>query len=136
MDRVPVSAETCTVLGYKVKTRDPEWAGLDLDRADLLQQSTLMLAICGPNDAPPDLHLSVPWCHPDDRARGEEPDGCYYRVRPRMEPGKKWAGKKVKAVAFERWAGKWFLAIEYVPPTDTTPVSLPARHTPAPDEPL
>lgn len=114
MERVPVSPETCTVLGYRVKASDPRWAGLDLDKADLIMQSTLMLCVCGPDDAPIDAHLRAPWWHPDDGPAPDPPE-MYFRVRPRMQAGKKWEGRKVKFVAFERFSGKWGLAIEFEP---------------------
>lgn len=117
MERVRVSPETVTVLGYRCKPDDVRWTGLDFAKADLRTQSSLFLMLCGKDDAPPDLHLSVPWWHPDD---GEHPDPpeMYWRVRPRMEPGKRWKGKKVKTVAFERWSGEWWIAFEYVRPAN------------------
>lgn len=114
--RVPVSPETITVLGYRVKATSPAWTGLDLVNAEPRTQSTLWLAVAGQDEAPPDIHLDVPWCHPDDRARGAPADDCRYRVRPRMTPGKRWKGRLVKSVAFERWQGKWFIAIETADP--------------------
>jgi hypothetical protein len=47
---------------------------------------------------------------------GTEEDwtGCYYRVRPRMEAGKKWKGRKVIAVDFERVSGAWRIALTVV----------------------
>lgn len=112
MIRVPVAPETVTVLGNKVKAADASWLGLDLDKAEPRVQASVLMMMLGPNDAPLDIHLNVPWCHPDDRADGMDDDDCTYRVRPRMQPGKKWKGKLVKSVAFERWDGKWFIAIE------------------------
>lgn len=110
--RVPVAPETITVLGYRVKADDPRWLGLNLAKAEPRMQASLMLAIAG-DEAPEDIHLSVPWCHPDDRANGMDDDACRYRVRPRMKSGKRWKGRKVVSVAFERWNGKWFIAIGY-----------------------
>jgi hypothetical protein len=102
------------VLGNKVKATDPMWAGLDLNRADLLCQSSLAIACFGPDGAPPDMHLSVPWCHPEDQTGSPDDFDCWYRVRPRMEVGKKWKGKRVAGVCFELYGGKWFLAIETI----------------------
>lgn len=113
MERFPVSPETVTVLGYKVKATDPMWTGLDLANAEPRQQASIMLAMVGADEAPPDIHLNVPWMHPEDRARDPGDDGCRYRVRPRMEPGKKWKGRKVKSVAFERYSGQWFIAVDF-----------------------
>jgi hypothetical protein len=116
MERVLVSPETVTVLGYKVKAGRPIWEGLFMDRAEPATQSTLMLAVCGPHEAPLDIHLRVPWCHPEDRdGTDNDWNDCIYRVRPRMEVGKKWKGKMVKSVAFERWDGKWWIAYEVGP---------------------
>ena len=109
MIRLPVSPETCTVNGNRVKATDASWAGLDLANAEPRVQNTLALAVAGQDAAPPDIHLTVPWRHPED---GGDFD-CRYRVRPKMEAGKKWRGQKVRSVAFERWDGKWFLAIEF-----------------------
>lgn len=108
--RVPVSPATTTVLGYRVKATSPMWAGLDLSKAEPRMQTTLELAFFGA-DAVTDIHLDVPWCHPEDQARGGE--WVKYRVRPRMEAGKRWRGKVVKSVAFERWNGEWAIAVEF-----------------------
>lgn len=107
--RVPVSPKTVTVLGYRVKKDDPMWSGLDLINAEPRMQSTLMLAVAGTADAPQDIHLNVPWKHPDDADYSDE---CRYRVRPRMEIGKRWKKKRVTNVSFERWDGVWYIAIE------------------------
>jgi hypothetical protein len=101
--RLPVEPATCTVLGYKPKgADDPLWAGLELSRAELREWA--------------DYHLAVPWEHPEDQeAFGDDPsDWAIYRVRPRMEPGKKWKGKKVNAVAFVRDADAWWIDVEFV----------------------
>lgn len=113
MIRVPVSHETVTVLGSRVKANSPAWTGLDLANAEPRVQSSLMLTVIGPGEAPLDIHLNVPWCHPDDRTGSPDDFDCRYRVRPRMEAGKRWKGKKVVAVAFERWDGKWWIAVEF-----------------------
>lgn len=109
--RVRVSPETCTVLGSKVKETDPRWTGLDLSRAAVLTQSNLMRWIAG-SDAPYDLHLNVPWWHPMDGIPPDPPD-MWYRVRAKMEPGKKWKGRKIKSVAFEKSNGDWWIAIDF-----------------------
>ena len=110
VERIKVSPKSVTVLGDKPKGEDdPLWAGLDLARAEPRTQSTVMLAICG-EDAPEDIHLAVPWGHPEE--------DCIYRVRPRMEVGKKWKGRTVESVAFERWDGEWFIAIAMATPTE------------------
>lgn len=106
-----ISPETVTVLGRNVKATDAAWLGLDLDGADLLIQATIMWVIIGSDAAPVDLHLRAPWWHPDDGPRPDPPE-MYYRVRPRMKVGKRWRGDMVKSVAFERWDGKWRLAVE------------------------
>lgn len=115
---LPVAPETVTVLGYRVKPADPMWTGLDLDRAELRTQSTLMAVMVGPKAAPYDLHLNVPWIHPDDVANGMawEDDECWYRVRPRMEPGQKWHRKMVANVAIRRddsHAPPWVIEVTY-----------------------
>lgn len=115
MTRLPVSPETCTVNGYRVKPTDTSWTGLDLANAEPRTQSTMMLAVVGSDDAPPDIHLNVPWCHPEDRANGAPADDCIYRVRPRMKVGRRWKGDVVRSLSFERWSGSWFLALEFAP---------------------
>lgn len=89
MTRRVVSPSTCTVLGHNVRADSPMWAGLKLNspNVELRNQSTIMRAIVG-QEAPDDLHLNVPWIHPEDEARGLQWDGhCFYRVRPIIEPG-------------------------------------------------
>ncbi len=98
IETFPVAPDTVTVLGYHAKPTDPMWLGLDFSRAELRSRASIMLLMCG-WDAPIDLHLNVPWCHPDDQPYGWEEDGCWYRVRPRPEIGKRWRGKLVKSVA-------------------------------------
>lgn len=114
--RYPVAPETVTILGYAPRTaRDARWAGLRWNGTEELRtQSTLMLWVYGP-DAPSDLHLNVSWRHPDDDLTDEDAD-CKYRVRPRMQPGKRWKGRKVKAVSIERDATltpPWVICVEY-----------------------
>jgi hypothetical protein len=101
--RLPVEPATCTVLGHKPKgTDDPLWAGLDLTRAELREWTY-------------DPHLGVPWLHPDDQKRYDHPDfWAIYRVRPRMEQGKRWKNKMVKAVNFVRDADAWWIDVEFV----------------------
>src|SRR3954462_4776661 len=94
---VPVAPDTVTVLGSYWTERTRAWAGLDFKRAELLTQSTLMRYVCGA-EAPYDLHLNVPFMHPDDQASGHD-EWLQYRVRPRAEPGKRWQGRLVKSVA-------------------------------------
>lgn len=85
-----LTPHNCTVLGNRVTAKSPAWRGLLFDhpRCEIRTQSTLMLAVVG-DDAPYDLHLNVPFLHPDDAARGQEweEDEIFYRVRPIWEPG-------------------------------------------------
>lgn len=48
-----------------------------------------MDAVVGRDKAPLDVHLDVPWIHPEDEAAGRtwENDQVLYRVRPRIEVG-------------------------------------------------
>jgi hypothetical protein len=110
IQRIPVTADNTTVLGHRVKATSPMWAGLDFDGAEPRQQNSAILAIAGPHEGL-DVHLSVPFLHPEDKARGMKHDGCMYRVRPRAQVGKKFGGRKVTAVAFEKWNGRWCIAI-------------------------
>jgi hypothetical protein len=109
IERLHVSPETVTVLGYKVKPNDARWAGLDFSDVEVLHQSTLMMAIAG-KEAPIDLHLSVRWNHPEDTKAGID-SGCRYRVRPQAEVGKKHNGRRIEMVGFELIDGKWYVAI-------------------------
>lgn len=81
--RLPITPGTVEVLGSRWTNRTYAWAGLRFHEAVLREQSTLMLMLCG-KDAPPDHHLDVPFCHPDDEP--SEPADTVYRVRPR-DPG-------------------------------------------------
>lgn len=74
-----------TVLGDRWGAKSP-WVGLDFTVAKPRTQSSLMLCIAG-GDAPRDIHLDVPFLHPEDAARGMEWDGTVYRVRPQWEAG-------------------------------------------------
>ncbi len=76
---LPVLPDTVTVLGHRVTASCPMWRGLDWSDAILREQNTLALAFFGAK-APPDHHLDVAWCHPEDR-----PSGIRYRVRPRRK---------------------------------------------------
>lgn len=113
MIRFRLSPRTATVLGSRVKETDARWTGLDLKRAELRAQSSLMRFVCGDLDAPPDLHLSVPWCHPDDQTGDPEDFDSRYRVRPMAEPGRRWLGRMVKSVAFERYGDDWIIAVDF-----------------------
>lgn len=74
-----------TVLGDRWGAKSP-WDGLDFTRAVPRTQSTMMRFIAGAA-APRDIHLDVPFLHPQDAANGMAWDGCVYRVRPQWEPG-------------------------------------------------
>lgn len=86
---MPVTPETVTVLGYRVKATDPAWTGLNWSDVVEREKSTLMVFVCGGADnAPDDHHLSVAWMHPNDQAAGyaNDPDiWVRYRVRPRRK---------------------------------------------------
>lgn len=118
---LPVTPMTCAVLGSKAKSvDDPLWAGLLFDHpaAQVRTQSTLMVWVCGPDKAPFDLHLNVPWVHPTDAARGMawEDDRCMYRVRPKIETGRKWRGRSVSDVKIERddtYSPPWVIRFQY-----------------------
>ena len=92
---ISIDHTNVTVLGSKWRASAP-WAGLDFKRAELREQSTLGVFLFGKN-APPDHHLRVPWCHPDDQPEGWA-DDCWYRVRP--------ASKRHR---FVKRRGKWWL---------------------------
>jgi hypothetical protein len=99
---IAVDISTCTVNGSSYSKPSAAWDGLDLNLAEVREQSTLMLAITG-KDAPPDHHLDVPWMHPEDRPKmADDPDAwCFYRVRPRY---------RYRRFRFVKIAGQWFLA--------------------------
>lgn len=106
---LPVSPETCRVNGYLCKASDIMWRGLDLSRATVRKQSTLMLFVLGPDEAPYDLHLDVPWEHPDDTVD----DGLRYRVRPRMRRGGRWQGRRVRNVSLRQMQAGWAIDVEF-----------------------
>ncbi len=106
---LPVDRSTVTVLGSVWGPKAP-WAGLDFANARVRNQSTLMMMIAG-KDAPYDHHLDVPFIHPDDGPLSEAE--CVYRVRPRMKPGKRWQGRKVRSVQFVRQDAGWALDVQF-----------------------
>lgn len=111
---LPVSPEAVTVLGYRVKETDPWWRGLDFAKAEVLNRANVMVALVGWDNAPPGLHLNVPYAHPAEPV--EYYEGVRYRVRPRMVPGKKWRGRMVRSVAIEPAPDKsppWQIVVEY-----------------------
>lgn len=114
VERFAVAPDTVTVLGRRWKATDAAWRGLDFANAQLRTQSTLMLYVCGPDAAPYDLHLNVPYSHPDD-----DPclwEGAMYRVRPIAEPGKRWRRRMVDDVAIEPSPGKeppWEIVVTF-----------------------
>lgn len=118
--RLPVDATTCTILGNHYKQTDAAWTGLDLDHAKVRTQSTIMLVLVG-KDAHYDLHLDVPWCHPSDQTGSPDDFDCVYRVRPKMEPGSKWKGKKVQTVGLSRDDGAWWIDVEFAPTAAAVP---------------
>ena len=95
MARYAVTPETSTVNGYPAAP--PVWDGLRLAEAEPRTKSTLMLAAMGPN-APFDLHLSVPWCHPEYEPMSSKDCGRY-RVRPK---------KRIRAAGVVRDGDDWF----------------------------
>ena len=76
-----VVPENSTVLGYNNSV--DFWPCLRFDEAIPRNKSSLMLVIAG-KDAPIDIHLSVPFAHPEDSLMKSEDLG-WYRVRPNFE---------------------------------------------------
>lgn len=110
--RVQVLPTTITVLGRNVKETSPAWNGLFLDRAVQRTRSTIAMVMFG-KDAPVDIHLDVPWCHPGERTGTEDDwNDCVYRVRPKREIGQKWRGKPITGVRFEQVEGAWWIVYE------------------------
>ena len=99
----PVAPDTVTVLGNCYKATCPAWRGLDFahKKVRLRYKSTLMMYVCGYENAPFDLHLDVPWWHPEDGPPPCEPE-MYYRVRPRARAGSQWHNRTVRFVKIER----------------------------------
>lgn len=77
-----VTWRNSTVLAYPAKSY---WPGLNFDMAQRRGTSSLMDFLTNGN-APPDVHLSVPWRHKND-SRIPWEDCGRYRVRPIWEPG-------------------------------------------------
>ncbi len=108
--RIPITAETSTVLGYRAK---PYWPNLHFDHAQVRRQS-LVGALAG---LPSDVHLAVPWRHPDDAWMPLEDCGRY-SVRCRWGTGQELRLKgtpraRVASVRPEQSAdGVWWWAVE------------------------
>jgi hypothetical protein len=79
---LPVTPDTVTVLGSRVKADCPMWRGLDWSDVILRERNTLEMALLGPK-ASEDHHLDIAWAHPADGKRACA--GCRYRVRPRRK---------------------------------------------------
>lgn len=79
-----VTARNSTVLGYPAKKY---WPHLLFEDAVPKEKSTLMMAICGVDKAPSDVHLSVPYQGPDDPQEENIDDLPWYRVRSVWEVG-------------------------------------------------
>ena len=125
--RVKIGHKTVTVNGSKWRAKAP-WAGLSFSRAEPRVQSSLMMMVCGSRSAPKDVHLTVPWCHPEDQTgQDSDWDDCQYRVRPAMEVGKKWNGRAVEDVAFEKWDGEWFIAVTLAGPSPSAKDGIEER---------
>jgi hypothetical protein len=121
IERFPVDPSTCTVLGYRVKPDSPSWTGLRWNGKEEVRNRASVLEYLLGRDAPFDLHLRVPWEHPNDYVEGEEPD-CWYRVRPIARAGKRWHRRKVKSVAIEpdpTRSPPWCIVIEFAATTET-----------------
>lgn len=118
---LPVSPTTCTVLGQRAKSEaDPLWAGLDLSRAEMRDYSPIA-GRAGPRDP----NLGVPWCHPEDQTGSPDDFDCIYRVRPKMEAGKRWKRRLVEHVDIQRVNGSWLIAVVTTP---TPSLTSGARH--------
>jgi hypothetical protein len=118
IERIRLTSGACSVNGYKCQSTDPAWRDLYLDRAQPRCQASMMLLPPGRSDAPIDTHLSVPWCHRDERRETLEEQAvmeCLFRVRPRIEVGSKRGKHRVKSVQFERWPDGWWIALELEP---------------------
>ncbi len=97
MTRRLFTPATCTVLGRRVSAKSAIWRGLDFSRAVPRRQSTLAMAVHG-EDAPEDVHLNVPFIHPDDESKEE----LIYRVRPIWEVGDRiWVRESLRADKME-----------------------------------
>ena len=111
--RIPVTAETSTVLGHRAK---PYWPNLYFDHAQVRRQS-LVGALMG---LASDVHLSVPWRHPND-AQMPLDECARYQVRCRWEGGQQVRVKgvprvRVASVLPEQAAdGTWWWLVEREP---------------------
>lgn len=84
MTRREVLPGNSTVLGYPSKSY---WDGLQFDHAIVRGKSSMMVALVGTDAAPDDVHLSVPYRHPDDPKVWKIEQLARYRVRPKWEVG-------------------------------------------------
>jgi hypothetical protein len=80
--RVPVQWTNSTVLGYPAKRY---WPHLLFEHAVARDQASIMVAMVGPDRAPRDVHLSVPYN--EEGCRDQVDDLPRYRVRPVWEEG-------------------------------------------------
>ena len=109
MLKLKVGPQAATVNGSHYRTGSAVWRGLKMSEAEPRAQSAMMVAVCGADRAPIDIHLQSPFRDHDD-------DGLdatvFYRVRPKMEAGKKWKGRMVDFVCFEKIDGEWWIAVK------------------------
>ena len=109
MLKLKVGPQTATVNGTHYRTGSAVWRGLKMSEAEPRAQSAMMVAVCGADRAPIDIHLQSPF-------RDHDEDGLdatvFYRVRPKMEVGKKWKGRMVDFVCFEKIDGEWWIAVK------------------------
>ena len=81
--RRPVDWKNSTVLCYPAKKY---WLNLRFDEAQVRSDNPVFMLATGKHVPGRDVHLSVPFAHPDDSHRDSEDLG-WYRVRPKWEVG-------------------------------------------------
>lgn len=108
IERLPVDPTTIDVLGHRVKPDNPAWTGLDWTRAELRNRTK----------------IAVPWCHPEDQRGSPDDFDCIYAIYPLATAGKRWRGRLVKDVWFERDGDKWFVAVARAVKRSTNPEEL------------
>lgn len=90
-----ITKENCTIQGGPA---GPYWDRLKWEHAEFRRTSTLMDAIVGKENAPPDPHLRIPYVAEGDEHLGE--DGySWVRLRSRVDPGDRLWVREAWAIA-------------------------------------
>lgn len=104
-----------TVLGYPVSHSKRYWPHLWFQHARPHRKNVILAMMVGKplSEVGDDVHLSVPFQHPEDPVEDDIDDMPQYRVRPIWEPGDRlWVKETVRVLGRER-GDKWECCVEY-----------------------